>query len=110
MFKGKNNHRQRAGRVWYYSLHAEMCALLRIIRSKDKRGSFKSKKTKKTPQYNGSVVYVARPLGNDMFGNAKPCANCAKYLHAHGITKIKYTDVRIIDGTPTSVLCEMRAC
>ena len=108
MFKGKNNHRQRAGRICYSSLHAEMNVLLNILKSKDKYASFTGKICRKKKRYNGAIIYVARPLANGKYGNARPCKHCAEYLIMYGISRVKYTDVQIVDGVEIGVLCEIR--
>jgi deoxycytidylate deaminase len=98
------------GRKYHVSLHAEINALFKSVKSMDKTNRLCAKK-KDRPALS---IYVVRLLkgaphnGKEkpkfMFGNSKPCLNCQKYLAAYNITKIKYTD--IIDGQ--NVLCEMR--
>lgn len=92
------------------SLHAEMNALFKSIKTRDKRNRFLNKRTYYRPSM---TIYVVRlmngPPGNGkrpdfMFGGCQPCINCQKYLAEYNITRVKYTDV--IDGV--SVLCELR--
>lgn len=41
-------------------------------------------------------------------GNAAPCENCCKYMYKYGVKKIKYTDLRKINGELVNVLVELR--
>ena len=107
-YVGENQHRQLAGRVYHTSLHAEMNALFKSIKTK-RRNRFEDKRRNKSirPPMTIYVVRLLRckPFFSDfIFGGSKPCAHCQKYLAVYNITRIKYTD--IIDGV--SVLCEMR--
>jgi len=107
-FYGNNSHRNRVGKVYCVSLHAEVDVLLKALKSYEKNANLKSK-TKMPP----STVCVVRLMRSKdglpnyrsfRFGISKPCSNCEKQLYRFNVTKIYYTDV--VDGK--EVLCEMR--
>jgi deoxycytidylate deaminase len=108
-YVGENQHREMTGRRYHTSLHAEMNALFKSIKSRDKRNRILNKRNYQRP---AMTIYVVRLLkgipceGNNpfAFGCSQPCINCQKYLAEYNITRIKYTD--IIGGK--SVLCELR--
>ena len=76
-----------------------------MLKTKNKRTNLKRDNKIKLPN---TTVYVVRPLNNGTLGNARPCDNCAKNLRAHGINKIKYTNIIEMDGKKREVLCEMK--
>ena len=78
------------------------------MRQTDKYASLRSRLNKSKRKLEKMTIYVVRPMGNGMLGNAKPCDNCAKFLKRYGITRVKYSDM-IVKGTEKiSVLREMR--
>lgn len=109
IFNGPNINRQRAGRMIYHSLHAEMNVIFKILKLEHKTNRFMRKTPIKRP---ATTIYVVRLLNEKnipknqthLFGNSKPCKHCQKFLRFYNVTKVKYTD--IIDGQ--NVLCEMR--
>jgi cytidine deaminase len=110
-YVGENQHREMTGRRYHTSLHAEMNALFKSIKTHDKRNRIMNKRNYPRPPMTIYVVRLIRgvPYGKKeipqyMFGCCQPCINCQKYLAEYNITKIKYTDV--IEGV--SVLCELR--
>ena len=105
MYKGLNEHRQHVGKSHFVSVHAEMNALLRLLRLKDSRASFR---TKSPPRFSSATIYVVRPDAQGELRNARPCPDCARILLQHGINRVKYTDLRVIGDTPTSVLVRER--
>ncbi len=99
----------RYGNINYFSLHAEIHALMKYLKIYYKTSSLKQKSYIK----NNSTIYIVRTLKdkknlptnqNVVFGNCMPCTNCQKYLSKFGFKRIKYTD--FIDGK--NVLCELR--
>lgn len=93
----------------YFSLHAEVHALIKYLRIVYKSSSLKQRSIMK----NNSTIYVVRVLKdttklpknqNVIFGNCMPCTNCQHYLYKFGFKRIKYTD--IVDGE--NVLRELR--
>jgi len=104
-FKGGNTHRIKAGGVVYKSLHAEMSALLRMIKLYDRKANFNS-----DIKFHGAKLYVVRVMSKNTksghkLGTSKPCNHCQFYLNKFNITKIYYID--IIDNMEH--LCEMRS-
>ena len=102
-YVGENQHREKYGNVFHRSFHAEMNALFKSIKNNKKTRKMTINKVDKnmTPM----TIYVVR-LGakSGIYGNAKPCENCQKFLHFNNVRKIKYTD--IIDGI--NVLCTLK--
>ncbi len=39
----------------------------------------------------GATVYVARSTANGAFANARPCANCERFLRRAGVARVVYT-------------------
>lgn len=108
IFYGANYHRNRVGKIYCVSLHAEINVLLKALKSCEKNANLKSK-----TKLSSSTVWVVRLLNDTdnlpnyrsyRFGISKPCSNCEKQLHKFNVKKIYYTD--IIDEK--EVLCEMR--
>jgi len=108
-YVGENQHREMTGKIHHSSLHAEMNALFKSIKSLDKSYRFTNRKIERPAM----TIYVVRLLKGPpdnkntpefMFGGCQPCIHCQKYLALYNITKIRYTDV--VDGV--SVLCELR--
>ena len=99
-YTGENQHREKYGNIFHRSFHAEMNALLKKIKITEKTNKMNGQKNK-----NKMTIYVVR-LGaiKGIYGNAKPCENCQKFLYINNVTKIKYTD--IINGI--NVLCTMK--
>jgi deoxycytidylate deaminase len=106
-FEGENRYRELTGGTFYRSLHAEINALHKAIKTVRE---YKFKKDKKSPTKIEKLdtIYVVRLMNDNKtkynLGNCRPCENCQKYLIMYNVKKIKYTD--IIDGK--NVLCEMR--
>jgi hypothetical protein len=107
---GENQHREMTGRKYHTSLHAEMNALFKSIKTEDKRNKFLNKKKYNRPSM---TIYVVRLLNGApyhknkpdfMYGCSKPCTHCQKYLAIYNVKKIKYTDI----VGDKNVLCEMR--
>lgn len=99
----------RYGNINYFSLHAEVCALLKYLKLFYKNSSLKQRNNKK----NSSTIYIARVLRdkqnlpnnqNIMFGNCQPCQHCQEQLAKFGFKRIKYTDIK--DGK--NVLIELQ--
>lgn len=87
-----------------YSLHAEMNALFKCIKS-----TKVCKKFHVPLDLSLSCIYVARLNsmkinGEPVLGNSKPCKCCLPILTEYKVKKIKYTDV--VNGV--NVLCEMK--
>lgn len=108
-YVGENQHREMTGGVFHTSLHAEIHALFKSIKIRNKENRISNKKVERP----NMTIYVVRLLKGApyngkkpdyMFGGSKPCENCQKYLSLYNVNRIKYTDV--IEGT--TVLCEMR--
>lgn len=108
-YVGENQHREMTGGLFYTSLHAEIHALFKSIKIRNKQKRISNKKVDRP----NMTIYVVRLLKGApyngkkpdyMFGGSKPCENCQKYLSLYNVNRIKYTD--IIEGT--TVLCEMR--
>ena len=87
----------RYGNINYFSLHAEIHAILKYLKVYYKTSSLKQKSNQK----NNSTIYIVRTLKDKknipenqtvVFGNCMPCTNCQKYLAKFGFKKIKYTD------------------
>jgi deoxycytidylate deaminase len=78
-YAGENQHRQKYGKIFHTSLHAEMNVLHKFL-----------KKVKRRIKTN-TTLYVVRILDVG-FGNSKPCSHCQSMLKRNGIRKIKYTD------------------
>ena len=75
----------------HYSLHAEIHALSIFVRHEYNKYSICDKQTNIIP-----VIYVARLMRDPnkaSYGNSKPCERCQKFLFAHNVRYIKYTDI-----------------
>ena len=103
-YVGENQHREMTGRHYHTSLHAEMNALFKSIKSLDKCNRFLRKKKYCRPAMTIYVVRLLRDTANFLFGCSKPCSHCQKYLAIYNVKRIRYTD--IINNV--SVLCELR--
>ncbi len=107
VFYGENQHRQKIGKTFSHSVHAEINTMFKCLKKKNiydlKIKTIESK----------GVMYVVRLMNINegkckmfdyLLGISKPCNRCQSYMHRHNVKKIKYTD--IIDGI--NVLCEMK--
>jgi deoxycytidylate deaminase len=107
----------RTAGVQYISLHAEINALFKTMKSKNRSFRMGGRKSSAKDNCNGTTIYVVRLMlkregmpstQRHWYGNAKPCDRCQKFLYKYGVKKIKYTDVRIVNGKEVNVLCEMK--
>jgi hypothetical protein len=108
VFYGENQHRQKIGKTFSHSVHAEINTVYKRLRQKNIYDI-----NQKTSMCDGDI-YIVRLMNIEdgkcdlfdyLLGISKPCERCQSFLHRHRVKKIKYTD--IIDGI--NVLCEMRA-
>ena len=106
VFYGENQHRQKIGKTFSHSLHAEINTLFKCLKKNN------TYDLKKHSSMASGIMYVVRLMKNttgkcDMFeyllGISKPCIRCQSFMYRHMVKKIKYTD--IIDNV--NVLCEM---
>lgn len=100
-YEASNNHRQKIGRMFGPSLHAEVHSLVKWSRQASKRPK----------KHHGQMtIYIARITemtgknGQRIFGNCSPCQNCQKWLKHYNVTRVRYTDN--INGE--NVLCELK--
>ena len=107
MFYGENQHRQKIGKTYSQSVHAEINTIFKHLK---KNNIYDLNDVSIS---SSGVIYVVRLMNTDdgkcdkfdyLMGNSKPCDRCQSFLFKHNIKKIKYTD--IINGV--NVLCEMK--
>jgi hypothetical protein len=99
-YVGENQHREKYGKIFHRSLHAEMHALLKSVKM-NRQNRIVNKKNN-VPKM---TIYVVRICAiPKLYGNAKPCETCQKFLYFYNVQKIKYTDN--INGV--NVLCTMK--
>lgn len=113
MFYGENQHRQKIGNVWSHSVHAEINALYKWVKSTRQHPRKRTRDLRSASPHERLSIYVVRIMNTTnnkshmfpfLLGNCRPCINCQSYLSRHGVRVIKYTDVR----DNVNVLCEMR--
>lgn len=95
-YVGENQHRQKVGKFFNISLHAEIHALYKF-------NKIKGRVNKKLTLY--VVRLSSKKDGIYTLGLSKPCINCQKVLYKNNISTIYYTDV--INNE--NVLCKLRA-
>lgn len=98
-FNGTNQFRKCPWDNRYYSLHAEMSAIMRARKTRKYISSGSIYVVRLLKDVNGLEKHLSYRLGC-----AKPCKTCSENLLKHNIKKIFYTDY--INNV--NVLCEMR--
>ena len=86
----ENQVRTRAGKLMYASLHSEMNALFKSLKTVNKTNRFCDTKRLKRPR---AVIWIVRVVKTGGVANCMPCLHCQKWLAFYNVQRIKYTDV-----------------